>query len=50
MKVRFKNPFLLSVGAALLLGNVFYPNTLVAFFGGGCFGLIFLNLYESRNQ
>ena len=51
MKIRFTNPFLLAVGTALILGSLFINHSvLIAFFGGGCFGLILLNLHEARQK
>jgi len=51
MKIRLTNPFLFVVGTALLLGTIFiHKNPFVAFLGGGCFGLIFLNYKEEKNN
>lgn len=51
MKIRFTNPFLLSVGSALILGAILFSGGfLTYFFGGVCFGLIFRNMYETHNQ
>jgi hypothetical protein len=51
MKVRFTNPFLFSVGLALIVGAQFLTGSMLSYFlGGACFGLIFLNILEKRNN
>ena len=50
MKIRFTNPFLATVGTALIIGSIFITKSAtLAFVGGSCFGLIFLDIYKSRN-
>jgi hypothetical protein len=51
MKIRFTNPFLLTVGTALVLGSLFINHSvLIAFLGGCCFGLILLNIDEAKKK
>ena len=49
MKIRFNHTFLATVGSALILGSIFiHKSPTVAFLGGACFGIIFLDMIRDR--
>jgi len=50
MRVEISNKFLFIVGTTLGVLNLFYPNLIIAFFCGACFGQIFLNLAAKKDR
>jgi len=49
MRIRFKNPFLATVGSIFGIIDFFYPSLFCSFMFGVCFGLILRNYLEERN-